>query len=212
MKDSKPSAVLFDFDGTIAQTLRLITYIPEEIIKLTALKEITEFEIQYLRKHGLRKFIQMLRISPFHIPKLLTELQSLFSRHLAAVPLVEGIPEVLEVLRSKQITVGIVTSNTRENVVAYLEHHQLSTVSFVYADKSIFGKHRVINRALRDHKINSLDSLYIGDEVRDVEAAKKSGMKSVAVSWGFSHRENLEKAQPNWLFDTPKELLALFEI
>lgn len=209
MKANKHPTVLFDFDGTIAQTLHLLLYLPEELLNLTALKEITHAEIDYLKRHGLRKFIQLLKISPLRLPKMITELQHLFAHHIHNIPLVEGITDVLTSLHERPTKIGIITSNTRHNVEAYLEFHRLDMVSFVYADRSIFGKHRVISKVLKEQRINPTETVYIGDEVRDVEAAKKSGIRSVAVSWGFSHRENLEKAQPNWLFDKPEELMTL---
>jgi phosphoglycolate phosphatase len=210
MKTNKHPTVLFDFDGTIAQTLHLLLYLPEELLTFTALKEITHAEIDYLKRHGLRKFIQLLKISPLRLPKMITELQHLFAHHIHNIPLVEGITDVLTSLHERPTKIGIITSNTRHNVEAYLEFHRLDMVSFVYADRSIFGKHRVISKVLKEQRINPAETVYIGDEVRDVEAAKKSGIRSAAVSWGFSHRENLEKAQPNWLFDKPEELMTLF--
>ena len=210
MKNSKQPTVLFDFDGTIAQTLHLLLYLPEELLNFTALKEITHAEIDYLKRHGLRKFIQLLKISPLRLPKMITELQHLFAHHIHNIPLVEGITDVLTSLYERPTKIGIITSNTRHNVEAYLAFHRLDMVSFVYADRSIFGKHRVISKVLKEQRIDPTETVYIGDEVRDVEAAKKSGIRSAAVSWGFSHRENLEKAQPNWLFDKPEELMTLF--
>ncbi len=204
-----PITIIFDFDGTIAQTLHLLLYLPEELLSLTVLEKITHTEIDYLKRHGIRKFLRLLKVSPLHLPKLITELQRLFSHHLQNIPLVEGISDVLKSLHDRQSQIGIISSNTRPNIEAYLELHQLKMVSFVYADRSIFGKHRVITRALKENGIEPKATLYIGDEVRDIEAAKKSGVRSAAVTWGFSHRETLEKAQPDWLVTNPSELLEV---
>ena len=51
--------------------------------------------------------------------------------------------------------------------------------------------------------------IYIGDETRDIEAARKAGVKVAAVSWGLNSREALEKYQPDWLLENPKNLLLL---
>lgn len=207
MKQKTLGTVLFDFDGTIAQTLHLIYYLPEELLRFTALEEITEAEIEYLRKHGLRKFIKTLRISPLRLPKLLSELQTLFAKHMHHIPLVEGMPEVLESLKNKPVTIGIITSNSKANVEQYLAYHKLDVFSFVYADRNIFGKHRTIKKVLKAERISRGSTIYIGDEVRDVQAAHKSGIPAAAVSWGFNHREALEAARPDFLADKPEELL-----
>ena len=52
--------------------------------------------------------------------------------------------------------------------------------------------------------------MYVGDEARDMEAARRAGVHSVGVTWGFNNRSALEKANPEKLVDKPKDLLKLF--
>ena len=51
------------------------------------------------------------------------------------------------------------------------------------------------------------DTYFIGDSEVDVLTAKNSGMRSVAVSWGFRSREVLENSEPDIIVDTPQQLL-----
>lgn len=53
--------------------------------------------------------------------------------------------------------------------------------------------------------------MYVGDEVRDIDAAKAVGLISVAVCWGFNSRFALEKAQPSFIADNPEELLEFIQ-
>ena len=55
------------------------------------------------------------------------------------------------------------------------------------------------------------DSLfyYIGDETRDITAAKKSQWMSVAVTWGYHSKSALSLFQPDYMIDHPQELLTL---
>lgn len=205
--NQQPTTVLFDFDGTIAQTLHLLLYLPQELLRLTALEEITHAEIDFMRKHGIRKFIKLLQISPLRLPKVLAELQSLFARHIQNIPPVEGIAEVIESLQSNQVKIGIITSNTRENVEQYLEFHQLNLFSFIYSDKSVFRKHRVIEKVLVEQAIDKRTACYVGDETRDITAARKCQIGSVGVTWGFNDKARMEKMKPDWLLTHPRELL-----
>ena len=62
---------------------------------------------------------------------------------------------------------------------------------------------------LREKKFDKKDVLYVGDETRDITAAKKAKIKVVAVTWGFSSRKGLEKYKPDFLIDKPEELLEV---
>ncbi len=50
---------------------------------------------------------------------------------------------------------------------------------------------------------------YVGDEVRDVVAARQAQVKSIAVTWGFNTLTALQQAQPHALIEQPQELLTI---
>ena len=54
-------------------------------------------------------------------------------------------------------------------------------------------------------------ALSIGDEIRDIEAARDVGMKAAAVTWGFGMKPALEAAKPDLMFESVTELQAVFE-
>ena len=64
----------------------------------------------------------------------------------------------------------------------------------------------VINKILKQKKIEKKDVFYVCDEVRDIAAAKKSGIKSIAVVWGYNSEEALQKEEPEFMIKTPQEL------
>ena len=51
------------------------------------------------------------------------------------------------------------------------------------------------------------EMLYIGDEIRDIKAAKKAGIAVAAVTWGFNSRESLAAEKPDYLLDRPEDFL-----
>lgn len=59
-------------------------------------------------------------------------------------------------------------------------------------------------------EVDLRDTYFIGDSEVDVITGKNAGMVSVAVSWGFRDRAVLEEAEPDLLFDTREELLEFF--
>ncbi|MFZ1324135.1 MAG: HAD hydrolase-like protein, partial [Candidatus Saccharimonadales bacterium] len=59
------------------------------------------------------------------------------------------------------------------------------------------------------HGLKRKDTVYIGDETRDIQAARMAFIRAVSVTWGFNTRRILEKQRPAYLIDTPEELLSI---
>ena len=84
-------------------------------------------------------------------------------------------------------------------------------MTFIYSGTTLFGKHKVINQLLKQDHWEREAIVYVGDETRDIEAAKKSKIKMIAVSWGFNSKEVLAAHTPDFLVNHPKELLEEIE-
>jgi len=112
-------------------------------------------------------------------------------------------------LKKRGFQLGIITSNSRENVLGALEKNGLQdTFTFIYSG-STFGKHKVINKWLKIENINPEEVAYVGDEIRDIDAAKKTGIKVIAVGWGFNSPQALAAQNPNFLIERPQELIEI---
>jgi phosphoglycolate phosphatase-like HAD superfamily hydrolase len=64
---------------------------------------------------------------------------------------------------------------------------------------------------LRKESLNPEEVVYVGDETRDIEAAKKSQIKVIAVTWGFNSKQVLAAQNPDFLIDRPEELIKVIE-
>jgi len=62
---------------------------------------------------------------------------------------------------------------------------------------------------LKERNFDPQSVFYVGDETRDVEAARKAGVKTIAVTWGFNGEDILKKQKPDYLARRPEELIAL---
>jgi phosphoglycolate phosphatase-like HAD superfamily hydrolase len=123
-----------------------------------------------------------------------------------------GIKEVLLELNNRGFKLGIITSNSRANVLASMEKNGLQDVfTFIYSS-STFGKHKVIQRWLNREKLHPEEVVYVGDEIRDIEAAKRTGIKMIAVAWGFNSRQALAEHNPDCLIETPQELIEVISL
>ena len=104
----------------------------------------------------------------------------------------------------------VFSSNKSENIFSYLKKYHLEKYfSEIAEDSSYFGKHIGLNKIVKKHNFNKQEVLYLGDETRDIEAARKTGIKSGAVLWGFEGSVPLTAAKPNYLFTKPLDLLKI---
>lgn len=121
-------------------------------------------------------------------------------------------PELFTKLKKIEIAVGIVTSNSTENVEIFLQQNGIQEVDFIHSEKNMFGKAKVLRRVIRQQKIGNQECMYVGDEVRDVEAAHQAGIGCIAVTWGFNTAERLQQARPDFIVHKPEEIAAILKI
>ena len=200
--------IVFDFDGTIADTYQAIVDITNDLSSEFGYQPIDEEELLLLKNLSSKEIVKRAEISLFKIPFLVKRVQKELGGQIADLSPIKGIESVLLELKQRNYILGIVTSNVRENVVLFLQNNNLEYLfDFIYSGTNIFGKHRIINQLVRKHKLNKTDVIYVGDETRDIRSARKSGISVIAVGWGFNSQEILAEYKPDFLAVKPTELL-----
>ena len=200
--------ILFDFDGTIADTYLAIANITNQLSTEFGYKALNEEELLLIKNLSSREIVKRSEISIFKLPFLVRRIRLELSKEIAELDAISDMVRVLLKLKNRGYILGIVTSNTKENVDIFLNKHGLDAVfSFIYSGMAIFGKHRVLKQVIKKRKLPKSDVIYVGDETRDIRSARKSGIGIIAVSYGFNSAEILQKHQPDYLVDRPQELL-----
>lgn len=200
--------ILFDFDGTIADTYQAIAKITNQLSTEFGYKALDQEELILIKNISSREIVKRSEISIFKLPFLVRRVRAELSKEIAELQPIKGITQVLLELKKQGYILGIVTSNNKENVNIFLEKNQLDHLfSYIYSSTAIFGKHRVLNQVIREHNIAQSDIIYVGDETRDIRSARKSLISVVAVSWGFNAAEILQEHEPDYLVAEPSELL-----
>ena len=202
------SVVLFDFDGTIADTYQAIANITNQLSSEFGYKPLGKEELLLLKNLSSREVVKRTEISVFKIPFLVKRVRTELSKEIANLKPIPDIDRVLLKLKERDYTLGIITSNVKDNVDLFLQKNNLENIfDFIYASTSIFGKHRVIDRAIAKHAFRRSEVIYVGDETRDIRSARKSQIGIIAVTWGFNSATILSEYQPDLLVATPQELL-----
>ena len=200
--------ILFDFDGTIADTYQAVANITNQLSDEFGYKALNEEELLLIKNLSSREIVKRSEISIFKLPFLVRRIRLELNKEIAELDAIPDMVRVLLKLKKRNYILGIVTSNIEENVDIFLNKHGLDSVfSFMYSGTAIFGKHRVLRQVIKERKLEKSDVIYVGDETRDVRSARKSGIAMIAVSWGFNAAEILQEHKPDYLVDRPQELL-----
>lgn len=190
----KYRTVLFDFDGTLADTKTLSIDVINTLAPEFGYPPVEKIEIPALEKMSARELlVRRAHIPLRNIPKLARferRGHQEMEKRAAEVTLFAGMPELLRQLRAAGCELGIVTSNSATVVAGALERAGVG-VDFVHAGSRFFGKTRAIRDACREYNVDKRYALYIGDELRDLEACKKVGVDFIGVGWGFNSAEAL---------------------
>lgn len=210
---SKPvTVIIFDFDGTIADTFETVLKIINRLAKEFGLKPLDSEDVKRYQNLSSREVIKQSEISVVRLPFLLRRLKAELHQEIHQLKLIPGMREALIALKQQGNQLGIVTSNSPENVAIFLESHNLKELfDFTYSGTTIFGKSRVIRRILQQRRLDPRSVVYVGDETRDIEAARTIAVKVVAVSWGFNSSKALVNQQPDYLVNRPDELVEVIE-
>lgn len=198
--------VIFDFDGTIANTSFLIRSIYNEMAAENGWPLIDEKEYQRLRGLGLVKAQKWMGIKSWQIPSLMREGLKRFHRHTGEIMLFEGMPELIKKLSKNGKTIYILSTNNPIIIEEVLARYDIAGLVTVLKRSPLFSKHYPIRHLLAKHKYAPKNVWMVGDEVRDIEAAKRAGVRGVAVNWGLQTPDLLDAAGPEATIGTPEEL------
>ncbi|MBD2357855.1 HAD-IA family hydrolase [Tolypothrix sp. FACHB-123] len=200
--------IIFDFDGTIADTLDALVSIANRLALEFGYVQISPQELALLRNLTSREIIKYSGISVLKIPFLVKKVKSELKNKIHEFKPIPGIQEALIQLKQHGYRLGIITSNSKDNVTEFLKINDLESLfDFIYSGVTIFGKTTIINNVLRQKQLKPQQVIYVGDETRDIEASKKANIKVIAVAWGFNSPEVLAKQKPHFLIHHPSELL-----
>lgn len=199
-------AVIFDFDGTLADTLDETLAILNELAGEYGFRTMKAEEIGTIRHMRVGEFRRFLGIPPWRLPRLLIEGKRRLGMRLQHISPIEGVPEMLEATRRQVSLMGILTSNSEENVQGFLDNHSLPEFDFVMSSHNLLGKARHLRNIIRHHNLVHANTLYVGDELRDIEAAHAAEIPVAAVAWGFNSPSSLRASMPDHLLYHPADL------
>jgi phosphoglycolate phosphatase len=137
------------------------------------------------------------------------DMRALMAEHAGEIPLFAGADAFLAGISAAGRRVALVSSNAEATVRKILGEGNARCVTRFACGASLFGKARIFRRVVRAERAHRDQVLVVGDETRDIEAARQAGLACAAVTWGYATTEALMACRPNHLAASFDELAAL---
>jgi HAD superfamily hydrolase (TIGR01549 family) len=200
--------LIFDFDGTIADSFEVLLGIFEEIHARP--QKLSPQEVQQLRGQSIRQIIKYLNIRRFMVPRLILKAKRLLKHQMKDIRAFQYLPKIIRQLHAQGVPMYILSTNSQANIELFLKNNKMdSCFTKIYGDIGLRAKSSALKKIIRKEKLKKNDCVYIGDEVRDIEAARKAKVTSVGVTWGFNNAQAIKAANPDILAQNPKDLLKI---
>ncbi len=197
---------IFDSDGTLADTLPWMRSIFNELATEHGFRRVEPHEHERFRDLHGTALLRELGLPLWRLPRVVSSMRRRMSEHTGKLSLFPGISEVLQRLAASGVQVAIVSSNSRENVERVLGMENARLIAHFVCGVSMFGKTAKLRQVIRLSALPPAQVIYIGDEIRDAEAAAKAGIAFGAVTWGQHSLEALRGQSPEELFTTVHEI------
>ncbi len=185
------NTVVFDFDGTLADSLVVMLQIYNELAETRGMRPVTHADWLELRKGTIASGLKWTGAKSFQLPGLLAQGFKLVKRRISDIKL---FPETLPVIRelaARGYKIFVLSSNSQEVIQEVLDKHGIGKEVEVLKSSRVFGKASALKKLISSHKLDPKNVWMVGDEVRDMQASIKAGVNPIAVSWGFQPPETL---------------------
>lgn len=200
---------IFDFDGTLADSYPWFTTVLNHMAARHNFRAIDAEERESLRGASARVIMKSLGVSTWKLARIAKDFRALKKDASSGIPLFPGAADLLKDLHARGVTLALVSSDTEASVRIGLGPELCALFVHFDCGASLFGKARKFRRVLRKLGVSRGQTICIGDEDRDAQAAAKVGLDFGAVTWGYSLTENLLAHNPKHTFNAMQDIAAI---
>jgi phosphoglycolate phosphatase len=204
-----PALVVLDFDGTLADSFDWFCSVMNGVAERYRFRQVEAHAVEGLRLQGARAIVAHLGIPHWKLPLIARHMHALAARDAARIALFPGVPEMLAGIAQAGVPMAILSSNRADTVRRVLGPDNAARIDAYACGASLFGKARRLRRLLARRGVAPARALCIGDEIRDLEAARALGCPFGAVAWGYTDPKALAAQGPEHLFSNPGEIARL---
>jgi phosphoglycolate phosphatase len=194
------SLAIFDLDGTLADSFPWFLRTINDVADRFGFRRVRDEDVEGLRHASTREILSRLEVPLWKLPAIARHARRLKAEAAAEISLFAGVETMLRTLAGGGVQLALVTSDSEANARAKLGN-AASLVSHFDCSASIFGKPAKFRRVIRRAGVAPGKVIAIGDEVRDIEAARAVGIACGAVCWGYAAPAALRALAPDLVFE-----------
>ena len=154
MKSKYKNNLIFDFDGTLADTLAFTVNAAVEINRRLKLLSDEKIDFEKFRSTDTVEFFKDLEIPNIKLLFFLYKYQRKLTKEIDNVKVFDNLPNVLRELKNKGIGLGIATSNSKVNVNKFLKNNNLDMFNFIYSSIDYFHKNKILENNINKRRID----------------------------------------------------------
>lgn len=208
---------IFDLDGTLLYTLKTITYYLNNTLTANGVPSITEEQCRVFIGNGARTLVKRaLSSHGINDAELAYKVWFEYNRDynkntLYLTEAYEGIPELIDELKSRGIILGVLSNKPDDTTCAIIAEKFDSYFDIVHG-----GRDEILLKPAPDGLVKLMDELsvspdevmYLGDTGVDIVTGKSAGVrKTVGVAWGYHPPEELLAEGADLIVNTPSDVL-----
>jgi phosphoglycolate phosphatase len=194
------SLVIFDLDGTLVDSFPWFLRNVNDVADRFGFRRVRDDEVEALRHAGTREILARLEVPVWKLPMIARHMRRLKAEQASGIAVFDGADTMLRTLAAAGIRLALVSSDSESNARVKLGA-AAALFSHFDCSASIFGKPAKFRRILRRAGVAPAQAIAIGDETRDIEAARAAGIACGAVTWGYAAPQALRERGPDLVFD-----------
>ncbi|MBE0669120.1 MAG: HAD family hydrolase [Anaerolineales bacterium] len=206
--------IIFDFDGVLADTLDDLIQFGQEVCDELGIKHLVKKEdLSSLENMSFASFGRACEVPEALVDEFVQRCLKRFAEKKSPPAIFNGLSGMLRRFAVRN-TLAIVTTNSSQNVHAFLAEHALEKcVHAVYGIDIPGSKAQKISIAREQFASGTQREavFMVGDSISDIRAAKEASVTSVAVTWGHQSLEHLLRGKPDHVVHSPQDLIEVIE-
>ena len=201
--------VIFDLDGTLADSFPWFLGVLNTVAREFKFREVAEDDVEPLRHGSVHDILRKLEVPLWKVPRIAHRMRAMKRADMVRIPLFPGVDTMLGALADAGVTLAMVSSDNEVNTRDMLGEANAALISHFACGASLFGKAAKFKRVMKLAGVAPSATIAIGDEIRDIEAARAAGIACGAVTWGYAAPEALRVRKPDVVFEKMEEIAAM---
>lgn len=202
-------AVIFDFDGTLADTEGFLRKIYGEIAREKKWKPLDRRKFRNLFTASIWDAGLWAKFMPWRVAHLVNQSRHRLKNEYKQIKIFTGMKQAIQKLDKSGYDIYVLSRNWQSTVQLVVDNNGLGKTVHVMEKPGFFSKHKSVKKLIAQKNYSRDNTWMVGDEVRDLYAAKRARVAFIGVTWGFQEGKTLRAFHPTAVVKSPEEIVKI---